>query len=240
MSASARRHSTKSCQIDPCLLIYSRAAKQGGFKRGGFPIWACPSFLSFALFGTFPIFSGFSDLSGDSSRIFPIYPFPLSRPINITAPGSEEQSRKGLRHNLDLSRKKWETPGLENPPPGLASPNMHAVLQSLCSILGEAQSTRTAKFDPTSGSTSVPSGPTRAPTRVPTRAHESAHERSFRCFSPLRTSHERPHETSHEGVHGSAHESVHESGQFSHVLFSHVLFVVLYLLGTQKAYSCIT
>ena len=37
-------------------------------------------------------------------------------------------------------------------------------------LLGEAQSTRTAKFDPTSGSTSVPtSGPTRAPTRAPTR-----------------------------------------------------------------------
>ena len=25
----------------------SRAAKRGGFKRGGFPIWNCPSFLSF-------------------------------------------------------------------------------------------------------------------------------------------------------------------------------------------------
>ena len=40
--------------------------------------------------------------------------------------------------------------------------------------LGEAQSTRTAKFDPTSGSTSVPtsvpmSGPTKVPTRVSTR-----------------------------------------------------------------------
>ena len=36
--------------------------------------------------------------------------------------------------------------------------------------LGQAQSTRTAKFDPTSGSTSVPtSGPTKAPTRAPTR-----------------------------------------------------------------------
>ena len=30
----------------------------GGFKRGGFPIWTCPSF--FVLFGTFPIFLGFS------------------------------------------------------------------------------------------------------------------------------------------------------------------------------------
>ena len=44
-------------------------------------------------------------------------------------------------------------------------------------------------------------------------------------FQPFRAFHERPHETYHEGVHGSAHESVHESGQFSHVLFSHVLFI---------------
>ena len=29
----------------------------GGFKRGGFPIWTCPSF--FVLFGTFPIIPGF-------------------------------------------------------------------------------------------------------------------------------------------------------------------------------------
>ena len=26
-------------------LVYSRAAKRGGFKRGGFPIWTCPSFF---------------------------------------------------------------------------------------------------------------------------------------------------------------------------------------------------
>ena len=39
----------------------------------------------------------------------------------------------------------------------------------------QAQSTRTAKFDPTSGPTKAP---TRAPTRVPTRDHE----RSLPCF----------------------------------------------------------
>ena len=33
----------------------SRAAKRGGFKRGGFPIWTCPSFfVLFCPFGTFP------------------------------------------------------------------------------------------------------------------------------------------------------------------------------------------
>ena len=73
---------------------FSSAAKRGGFKRGDFPIWTCPSF-----FVLFCPFRDFPDLSGDSSGIFPICPFPLSRPINSAY---EEQSRKGLRHNLDL------------------------------------------------------------------------------------------------------------------------------------------
>ena len=46
--------------------------------------------------------------SGD----FPDSPFSLSRPTKSTY---KEQSRKGLRHNLDLSRKKRETP-VWNPP----------------------------------------------------------------------------------------------------------------------------
>ena len=92
---------------------YFQGPLNGGVSNGGgFPIWACPSF--FVLFGTFPFFfRDFPDLSGDSSGIFPICPFPLSRPINSAY---EEQSRKGLRHNLDLSRKKWETPRFGNPP----------------------------------------------------------------------------------------------------------------------------
>ena len=90
---------------------FSRAAKRGCFKRGGFPIWTCPSF--FVLLCPFLDFPGdFPDLSGDSPGIFPIGPFPLSRPIISTY---EEQSRKGPRHNLDRSRKKWETPGFGNP-----------------------------------------------------------------------------------------------------------------------------
>ena len=84
----------------------------GGVSNGGgFPIWTCPSF--FVLFCRFPIFPGFSRLLGDGPGTFPIFPFPLSRPIKSTY---EEQSRKGPRHNLDLSRKKWETPGFGNPP----------------------------------------------------------------------------------------------------------------------------
>ena len=73
---------------------------------GGFPIWTCPSF--FVLFRTFLIFPGFSRFAQGWSG----GPFSLSRPIKSTY---EEQSRKGPRYNLDLSRKKWETPGLEPP-----------------------------------------------------------------------------------------------------------------------------
>ena len=60
----------------------------------------CP-FLS--LLGLSRFFWDFPDLLGDSSGIFPICPFPLSRPIKSTY---EEQSRKGPRHNLDLSQRK--------------------------------------------------------------------------------------------------------------------------------------
>ena len=69
-----------------------------GVQTGGFPDLDL-SFL-FCPFGIFPIFRDFPDLSGDSAGIFPICPFPLSRPINST---NEEQSRKGPRHNPDLS-----------------------------------------------------------------------------------------------------------------------------------------
>ena len=108
----------------------SRAAKRG-VSNGGFPdldflslsflfcpflSFFCP-FLSFFVlfcpFWDFPIFLGFSRFARGWSGIFPIRPFPLSRPIKSTY---EEQSRKGPRHNLDLFRKKWETPGFGNPP----------------------------------------------------------------------------------------------------------------------------
>ena len=86
-----------------------------GFQKGGIPDLGlsfrfCP-FLSF--FRLSRIFWDFPDLLGDGPGIFPICPFPLFWPIKSTY---EEQSRKGPRHNLDLSRKKWETPGFGNPP----------------------------------------------------------------------------------------------------------------------------
>ena len=95
----------------------SRAAKRGCFKRGGFPIWTCPSF--FVLLALSRFFGDFPYLLRDGLGTFPIRPFFLSRSIKITY---EEQSPKGPRHNLDLSPKKWETPGFGNPP-GLASLN---------------------------------------------------------------------------------------------------------------------
>ena len=79
-------------------IVQSRAAKRGCFKRGGFPIWTRPLFLSFFVLSRF--FWDFPDLLGDGPGIFPIRPFSLSRPIKSTY---EEQSRKGPRHNLDLS-----------------------------------------------------------------------------------------------------------------------------------------
>ena len=83
----------------------------GAFQTWGFPdldssVPICPflSFLSFLELSRF--FPGFSRCVRGFSR------FPLSRPIDSTY---EEQSRKGPRHNLDLSTKKWETRGLASP-----------------------------------------------------------------------------------------------------------------------------
>ena len=80
----------------------------GGVSRSGLVL----PFLS--LFGLSRFFWDFPDLRRDGPGIFPICPLPLSQPINIKST-YEEQSRKGPRHNLDLSRKKWETPGFGNP-----------------------------------------------------------------------------------------------------------------------------
>ena len=79
----------------------------------------CPFLSFFVLFCPFSsflelsrFFRDFPDLSGESSGIFLILPFPLSRPINSSY---EEQSQTGPRHNLDLSRKSGKHPSLETP-----------------------------------------------------------------------------------------------------------------------------
>ena len=99
-----------------------------GFSNGGasdldLSFLFCP-FLPFL--GRSRFFRDFPDLSGDSQGISPICRFPLSRPMNSAY---EEQSRKGPRHNLDLSRKKWETPRFGNPPVWLL-PNCAQIAKS--------------------------------------------------------------------------------------------------------------
>ena len=69
----------------------------GGVFRSG-PVLPFLSFLGLSQF-----FWDFPDLLGDGPGIFRICSSPLSRPIKST---NEEQSRKGPRRNLDLSRKK--------------------------------------------------------------------------------------------------------------------------------------
>ena len=76
----------------------------GGFQMGGFPDLDL-SFLSWRFFVLFcpPLsFLGPGRFSG----------------ISQFARGwsGEEEYRKGPRHNLDLSRKKWETPPVRKPP----------------------------------------------------------------------------------------------------------------------------
>ena len=94
-------------------LPISGAAKRGvsnGLPDLDLSFFFCP-FLSFL--GLSRFFRDFPDLLGDGPGIFLIRPFSLVRSIKSTY---EEQSWKGPRHNLDLSRKKWETPGFRNPP----------------------------------------------------------------------------------------------------------------------------
>ena len=94
----------------------------GVFKRGGggFPIWTfpfCPFLSLFVLSCPFLSFLDFPDFSGIFpifSDIFSIGPFPLSWPITSIKRTYEEQSRKGPRHNPDLSRRALN-PVFSNP-----------------------------------------------------------------------------------------------------------------------------
>ena len=92
-------------------LRYNQGPLNGGVSNGGVSRSGLVlPFLSFL--GLSRFFWDFPDLRGNGSGIFPICPFPLSRPIKSSY---EEQSRKGPRHNLDLSRKSGKHPGLETP-----------------------------------------------------------------------------------------------------------------------------
>ena len=109
MTADARPHGYSEWVLPS---EKSRAAKRGVSNGGGFPdldlsFLFCP-FLSFL--GLSRFFRDFPGLLGDGPGIFPIRPFSLSQPFKSTY---QEQSRKGTRHNLDLSRKNGKPPGLE-------------------------------------------------------------------------------------------------------------------------------
>ena len=86
----------------------------GGSKGGGFPMWTCP-FLSFC--GTFPIFLRFPEFffvfRGNFyfSGIFPIGPFPLSRPTKAPRRNSPERVPNTIRNFL--SKKVGKPLGLE-------------------------------------------------------------------------------------------------------------------------------
>ena len=83
-----------------------------GVSRSGLVL----PFLSFFVpFGTFPIFWDFPDLLGDGPGIFPICPFPLSRPIKSTyeatvPKGSATQS--GPFPKKVGNTRVWKHPGL--------------------------------------------------------------------------------------------------------------------------------
>ena len=90
----------------------NRGVSNGGVSQSGLVL----PFLSFL--GLSRFFRDFPDLSGDSSGIFPICPFPLPRPINSAY---EEQSRKGPATQSGPFPKKVGNPPVWNSP-GLASP----------------------------------------------------------------------------------------------------------------------
>ena len=95
-------------------ILKAQGPLNGGGLNEGFPgldlsFLFCP-FFSFL--GLSRFFWDFPDLLGDGPGTLPICPSPLSRPKKSTY---EEQSRKGPRHNLDLSRKKFRSrPGKPN------------------------------------------------------------------------------------------------------------------------------
>ena len=89
----------------------SRAAKRGGFKRGGFPIWTCPSFfVLFCPFGTFPgIFPICSGMVRGFSR-FVLFLF-LSL-LRAPTRNSPERVRDTI---WTCPEKSGKHPGLETP-----------------------------------------------------------------------------------------------------------------------------
>ena len=88
-----------------------RAAKRGCFKRGGFPIWTCPSF--FVLFLSFWDFPGdFPDLRGDGPGISRFVLFLFLSLLRAPTRNSPERVRDTI---WTFPEKSGKHPGLETP-----------------------------------------------------------------------------------------------------------------------------
>ena len=87
------------------------AAKRGCFKRGGFPIWTCPSFfVLFCPFGTFPgIFPICAGMVRGFSRLFLFLFLSLLRAPTRNSP---ERVRDTI---WTIPKKSGKHPGLETP-----------------------------------------------------------------------------------------------------------------------------
>ena len=98
----------------------SRPAKRGCFKRGGFPIWTCPSFfVPFCPFWDFPDLSGIFPICSGMVRGFSRFvPFLFLGLLTAPTRNSPERVRDTI---WTFPEKSGQPPGLETP--GLASPN---------------------------------------------------------------------------------------------------------------------
>ena len=96
------------------ILELSRAAKRGGFKWGGFPIWTCPSFfVLFCPFWEFPDFSGIFPICSGMVRGFSRFVLFLFLGL-FRAPTRNSPER--VRDTIwTFPEKSGKHPGLETP-----------------------------------------------------------------------------------------------------------------------------
>ena len=92
----------------------SRAAKRGCFKRGGFPIWTCPSFFVLLCpFWDFPDFSGIFPICSGMVRGFSrLVLFPFLGLLRAPTRNSPERVRDTI---WTFPEKSGKHPGLETP-----------------------------------------------------------------------------------------------------------------------------
>ena len=98
-----------------CDIPGSRAAKRGCFKRGGFPIWTCPSFfVPFCPVWDFPDFSRiFSICSGMVRGFSRFVPFLFLGLLRAPTRNSPERVGDTI---WTFPEKSFQTPGFGNPP----------------------------------------------------------------------------------------------------------------------------